>query len=605
MNTEVLVPALDFELAARTPYVLQSCVLAPPAPPLAPDPEDAIYVPVPPGVDYDSLPVLDTDTQLIDTSPDQIIGCANDLPDGGEQQTLNALFPSAVDGDGVVNRTTNDIWVYDGTTWNNVGPTPGPTIVNTPVLPPWNETLVAIARTRTRLTALSLNYGLENETIVDPIVTRTLISVAKITTVSVPAADLTLEVTAPIVSGGASAKPETIQLDLTPSAPLLLTGASVLVPPVTIALAPAPGPIVPREALVITPPALDTTITANTPVVVSGVTVPVPTLDIDTAALAPVVDIFVPPLFGAVTYTGTGSSQSIAGLGFRPGIIWIKRRDNTGPHLVFSAILGTTIRWTPNSATSTTTANSSLYLTSFDTDGFTISTSTEINASGGTYVAWCWPDTGSAASNTDGSITTNVTVDQDYGISTFTYTGNGTSGATIGHGLGVTPDFVITRSRSLNVSTIVGGNTLGANLNLILSTNAAQASSTTRLRAFSSTTIELGTENTVNGSGNNFIGYAFASKTGRSKIDKYTGLGSTPISVDTGFAPQYLLLKAASTTGSWFYLDAARGATQRLIHTTAAEDAITTITFTSTGFTVADGSIMNTNGETYLYMAFR
>ena len=37
------------------------------------------------------------------------------------QATLNAAFPGATAGDGVIDEATGDLWVYDGTTWNNVG----------------------------------------------------------------------------------------------------------------------------------------------------------------------------------------------------------------------------------------------------------------------------------------------------------------------------------------------------------------------------------------------------------------------------------------------------------------------------------------------------
>ena len=46
---------------------------------------------------------------------------------------------------------------------------------------------------------------------------------------------------------------------------------------------------------------------------------------------------------------------------------------------------------------------------------------------------------GSGSSNTDGSITSTVSVNTTAGFSILTYTGTG-SNATIGHGLGAAPD---------------------------------------------------------------------------------------------------------------------------------------------------------------------
>jgi hypothetical protein len=449
---------------------------------------------------------------------------------------------------------------------------------------------------------LSLNYGLESETIVDPIVTRTLISVAKITTVSVPAADLTLEVTAPIVSGGASAKPETIQLDLTPSAPIVLTGASVSAPPATIVLASAAPLSIGRESLLVNPPALNTAITANTPVVVSGVTVPVPTLDIDTAALAPVVDIVTPPIFNIVTYTGNGSTLNVTGVGFQPGIVWTKALSSTGAHVVHDQVRGTGKYWRPSSTA--VEATNAAALTSFDQDGFTLGNYSDGNVNNRTYVAWCWPDLGTASSNTDGTITTTVAADPVKGISVFTYTGTSSAG-TVGHGLGATPTLVIIKNLDRTTAGLVGSSVFPAGRYLSIATTAAFTNNSNVFAGYSSTTVSLGTQQNIQVSGERFVGYAFASVAGQSDVGTYTGLGTSSISVNVGFEPKYILLKRTSTTGDWWHVDAVRGVTKRLLHTTAAEDTITAVGFDPTGFTIASGSIMNTGGAEYTYVAFK
>jgi hypothetical protein len=164
MTTTVAPPAAALTLSGLAPSLLQSCILAPtPAVPPTIGAND-IYTPVAPGVTYAALPTV----TIVDTSPTQVIGCANDVGPT-PQQTLNALFPAAVTGDGVVDRATNDFWVYDGTTWNNVGPNPGPTIVDATIIPPWNEILSYDATVRTRLQIQSLDYALALLTEPDPI----------------------------------------------------------------------------------------------------------------------------------------------------------------------------------------------------------------------------------------------------------------------------------------------------------------------------------------------------------------------------------------------------------------------------------------------------
>jgi hypothetical protein len=79
---------------------------------------------------------------------------------------------------------------------------------------------------------------------------------------------------------------------------------------------------------------------------------------------------------------------------------------------------------------------------SFDSDGFTLGTNSNVMLYKWfwrTYVAWNWLANGSGVSNTDGSITSTVSANTTSGFSIVTYTGNSTSGATIGHGLGSVP----------------------------------------------------------------------------------------------------------------------------------------------------------------------
>ena len=48
-----------------------------------------------------------------------------------------------------------------------------------------------------------------------------------------------------------------------------------------------------------------------------------------------------------------------------------------------------------------------------------------MNGSGNNYVAWCWKAGGPAVANNDGSITSQVSVNQTAGFSIVSYTGTG------------------------------------------------------------------------------------------------------------------------------------------------------------------------------------
>ena len=51
-----------------------------------------------------------------------IIGSVADVDAGGDPQaTLNAAFPSANIGEGVIDEADDELWIYDGTNWVNIG----------------------------------------------------------------------------------------------------------------------------------------------------------------------------------------------------------------------------------------------------------------------------------------------------------------------------------------------------------------------------------------------------------------------------------------------------------------------------------------------------
>jgi hypothetical protein len=267
MTTTVAPPAAALTLSGLAPSLLQSCILAPtPAvPPTIGD--NDIYTPVAPGVTYAALPTV----TIVDTSPTQVIGCANDVGTT-PQQTLNALFPAAITGDGVVDRATNDFWVYDGTTWNNVGPNPGPTIVDATIIPPWNEILSYDATVRTRLQIQSLDYALALLTEPDPIGVVLGLVARRVRRVLPPA--VAFDVTAPpcIVSISAKAGVPAASIALASFAPSVAAGAAVTLPPVaTTVFAPMPKSIGRVRAQINPESTPVLALTAQAPIVTSAV----------------------------------------------------------------------------------------------------------------------------------------------------------------------------------------------------------------------------------------------------------------------------------------------------------------------------------------------
>jgi hypothetical protein len=117
--------------------------------------------------------------------------------------------------------------------------------------------------------------------------------------------------------------------------------------------------------------------------------------------------------FKTVLYTGDGNSgRSITGVGFTPDLIWGKSRTNTAFPFIIDSIRGPGNRLFTND-----TQGDNLNITSissFNSDGFSMGSLGTNNASSQNYVAWCWrAGAGTTSTNTDGSITSVVSVNQD------------------------------------------------------------------------------------------------------------------------------------------------------------------------------------------------
>ena len=92
--------------------------------------------------------------------------------------------------------------------------------------------------------------------------------------------------------------------------------------------------------------------------------------------------------FSVETYTGTGGSRSVTGVGFKPDLIWMKRRNTAQEHALVDAVRGVQkhLNSDLNAAESTETNG----VSSFDSDGFTVGANGLMNNTSDTYVAWAW-----------------------------------------------------------------------------------------------------------------------------------------------------------------------------------------------------------------------
>ena len=327
--------------------------------------------------------------------------------------------------------------------------------------------------------------------------------------------------------------------------------------------------------------------------------------------------------FNSVIYTGNGSSpRSITGVGFQPDLIWFKNRTSAGYfHELYDFIRGVRKPIYSNStnAEGTTTAS----LESFDSDGFSVDSEDAsgegVNKNGDNYVAWNWLAANTTASNTDGSITSTVSANTTAGFSIVSYTGNATSGATVGHGLNQTPEFILTKNR-IDGTSSWGGYHVGIDATapedyvIQLDGTGAKIDVSTAWNdtAPTSSVVTLGNAAYTNGSSQGIIMYCFHSVKGYSKFGSYTGNGSTDGTfIYTGFKPAMVIIKASSAVADWYILDNKRDpenvveAALRPNLSNAESTTINDTDFLSNGFkTRSTSGSTNGSGTTYIYMAF-
>ncbi len=219
--------------------------------------------------------------------------------------------------------------------------------------------------------------------------------------------------------------------------------------------------------------------------------------------------------FNTKLYTGTGSELAVSSVGFQPDWVWLKDRSAVASHILTDAVR-TATKVLKSNTTGAESTNAQA-LKSFDSDGFTLGTTSDINTSSNTYVSWNWKANGQGSANSDGSINTTYTsANTTSGMSIIQYSGNGTAGATIGHGLGVAPKCVIIKRTDTTSNWIFGTGATGFTKFLYLNTTGAETtnSGTFNNTAPSSSVITLGSWNDVNNSSGTYIAYCFAEKQG-------------------------------------------------------------------------------------------
>lgn len=315
--------------------------------------------------------------------------------------------------------------------------------------------------------------------------------------------------------------------------------------------------------------------------------------------------------FQSHTFTksaGTGSTTFTGNSDLQPDFLWTKSRTNADSHELWDSSRGVnSTLFSDNSGAEDTSANR---ITSFNTDGYSWGNAGNHNAAGD-IAAWAWKvNGGTTVSQTTAPINSTAQKNSDAGINIIQYTGNGAN-SNFEHGFSVQPDMVIVKQLGNAANWCVWHKDMTTAYYMRLDQTMTQQSGTWDGLNPSATRMYVYSGALVNGSGLNYICYAFKSVQGYSKFGKYTGNGSTDGTfVYTGFKPAFVMTKNLGVADSWVIMDSARSPSNVANDLLVANEANAENTsfdcfdFVSNGFKNRRATSQNVSGNNYIYMAF-
>jgi hypothetical protein len=323
--------------------------------------------------------------------------------------------------------------------------------------------------------------------------------------------------------------------------------------------------------------------------------------------------------FQTAIWSGTGSALSVTFDGnsdMQPDMVWVKNRTVASDHRLTDSVRGTGSHLVPNDTAIQDTSSSAL--TAFNSDGFSVGTEQSYSRSGSNHVAWAWK-AGTSFSNSAGAngadIASSGSVNTTAGFSIVKWVGNGTDDQQISHGLSSTVKMILCKR-------YIGGSAdawavyhvgLPVTQYLVLNTTAAGASDNEVIWSDehpTSSVFTVGNHGMTNDDGATMIGYCFADVKGYSKFGKYTGNGNANGAfIYTGFKPAWVMFKQTSGGNHWYMFDHKRNSfnpknTMIKADTNDADSTDLQVDFLSNGIKYVTNDHNNSNGQTYVYMAF-
>jgi len=192
------------------------------------------------------------------------------------------------------------------------------------------------------------------------------------------------------------------------------------------------------------------------------------------------------------------------------------------------------------------------------------------------------------------------------GFSVATWTGSGSGSVTVGHGLGVAPQFFIVKDRSNARNWLVYHTAMGATKGIQLNLTTAQSGADAGYWNNTAPTSTVATIGTYGNESANYVGYFWTPVSGYSAMGSFSA--SNGAFIYTGFRPKFLLLKCFDTAGrSWALIDTSRGQynlNDKEIYANLSDAEYTTSNYdlVSNGFVVRSASAPYITG-TWIYYA--
>jgi len=247
---------------------------------------------------------------------------------------------------------------------------------------------------------------------------------------------------------------------------------------------------------------------------------------------------------------------------------WIKNRDAADQHMIFDRVRGPLKDLHADNMKGQVLDDNTMY--QFFRGGVRVMNDVQVNTQAESYVSWQWymEATGTGSSNTDGSInTTSTLVDTNLGMSISEYVGTG-SAATVGHGLGVVPEYIIIKNITNTGDTqwLVYSASVGNTHAMFLDNNVAIADSAGYFNDTTptSTVFSVGNSTYSNEDGESHIAYSFAPSQFNA-IGFYQGNGNadgtfvpTVNSLGIPITPSWIMLKRTDAANAWAITDTGR-----------------------------------------------